>query len=75
MTDVVQPGVSAMSAYVPPFRVQLKDWCDWTGNPWAKIEAVVGRSFRVPGRHENMYTMAANSVLRLIRHNDFIYLF
>jgi hydroxymethylglutaryl-CoA synthase len=62
-------GVSAMSLYVPPFRVNLENWCDWTGNSWEKISAVVGRSFRVPGRHENVYTMAANAVLRLIRQN------
>ena len=65
-----KPGVSAMSAYVPPFRVGLEDWCAWTGNPWEKIEAGVGKSFRVPGSHENVYTMAANAVLRLIRNND-----
>jgi hydroxymethylglutaryl-CoA synthase len=64
------PGVSAMSLYVPPFRVDLKDWCSWTDNSWEKISAVVGRSFRVCGRHENVYTMAANAVLRLIRQND-----
>jgi len=63
------PGVSAMSVYVPPFRVDLKDWCSWTENSWEKISAVVGRSFRVCGRHENVYTMAANAVLRLIRQN------
>jgi hydroxymethylglutaryl-CoA synthase len=64
------PGVSAMSLYVPPFKVDLKDWCVWTENSWEKISAVVGRSFRVCGRHENVYTMAANAVLRLIRQND-----
>ena len=37
---------------------------------WDKIQAVVGRSFRVPGRHENVYTMAANAVLRLILQNE-----
>ncbi len=63
------PGVSAMSVYVPPFRVDLKDWCSWTDNSWEKISAVVGRSFRVCGKHENVYTMAANAVLRLIRQN------
>lgn len=67
---VTKAGVSAMSAYVPPFRVKLEDWCQWTGNPWEKIEAVVGKSFRVPGSHENVYTMAANAVLRLIRQNE-----
>ena len=63
-------GVSAMSLYVPRLRVPLEAWCEWTGNAWDKISAVVGRSFRVPGRHENVYTMAANAVLRLIRQND-----
>ncbi len=63
-------GVSAMSLYVPRLRVPLEAWCGWTGNDWQKISAVVGRSFRVPGRHENVYTMAANAVLRLIRQND-----
>jgi len=58
-----------MSLYVPVFRVQLQDWCSWTGNSWEKIQAVVGRSFRVCGRHENVYTMAANAVLRLIQNN------
>ncbi len=46
-----------------PGLVQLTD------NSWEKISAVVGRSFRVCGRHENVYTMAANAVLRLIRQN------
>lgn len=59
-----------MSLYVPPFRVQLRDWCEWTGNDWNKVKAVVGQSFRVCGRHENVYTMAANAVLRLILDND-----
>jgi hydroxymethylglutaryl-CoA synthase len=70
MTSRDLPGVSAMSLYVPPFRVDLKDWCSWTDNSWDKISAVVGRSFRVCGRHENVYTMAANAVLRLIRQNQ-----
>lgn len=70
MTDVTKPGVSGMSLYVPRLRVQLKDWCDWTGNSWDKIQTVVGSSFRVPARHENVYTMSANAVLRLIRQYD-----
>lgn len=70
MNAIAKPGISAMSAYVPPFRVQLQDWCEWTGNSWDKIQVVVGRSFRVPGRHENVYTMAANAVLRLILQNE-----
>jgi hydroxymethylglutaryl-CoA synthase len=70
MDAIAKPGVSAMSAYVPPFRVCLQDWCKWTGNSWDKIQAVVGKSFRVPGKHENVYTMAANAVLRLILQNQ-----
>ncbi|HKY40080.1 MAG TPA: hypothetical protein VJN18_29295 [Polyangiaceae bacterium] len=70
MTSRDLPGVSAMSVYVPAFRVDLKDWCSWTENSWEKISAVVGRSFRVCGHHENVYTMAANAVLRLIRQNS-----
>lgn len=65
-----QPGVSAMSVYVPRLRVRLQDWCAWTQNPWEKIEQVVGRSFRVCNLHENVYTMAANAALRLILQND-----
>jgi hydroxymethylglutaryl-CoA synthase len=64
------PGVSAMSLYVPRLRVDLEKWCQWTDNSWDKVSAVVGRSFRVCARHENVYTMAANAVLRLIQEND-----
>lgn len=60
------PGISGMSLYVPTPRVDLESWCEWTGNPWAKVSKVVGRSFRIPAPHENVYTMAANAVLRLI---------
>ncbi len=63
------PGVSALSVYVPRLRVPLEAWCEWTASPWDKVQSVVGRSFRVVGQHENVYTMAANAVLRLIRRN------
>lgn len=59
-----------MSLYVPPFRVPLSDWCGWTGNNWDKVRAVVGQSFRVCSRDENVYTMAANAALRLILQNE-----
>ena len=55
-----------MALYVPRPRVRLKDWCDWTGQPWPKVEKVVGDSFRVRATYESVYTMAANAVLRLI---------
>ncbi len=63
-------GVSGLSLYVPPLRVDLEKWCEWTGNPWGKINKVVGRSFRMPSPDENVYTMTANAALRLIVQND-----
>ncbi|MEQ9562286.1 MAG: hydroxymethylglutaryl-CoA synthase [Woeseiaceae bacterium] len=63
-------GISGLSAYVPPFRVWLEDWCGWTGNQWPKIREVVGRSFRVRGPQQSVYTMAATAVMRLIRQYD-----
>ena len=59
-------GISGLAAYVPPYRVWLEDWCDWTGNHWPKIREVVGRSFRIRGPDQSVYTMAATAVLRLI---------
>jgi len=70
MEHAPQTGISGMSVYVPRLRVSLEDWCNWTGNPWEKVRAVVGHSFRVPAPHENVYTMAANAVLRLIESYD-----
>src|SRR5688572_9293154 len=66
----MMPGVSGMSLYVPPYRVRLEDWCRWTGGCWDKVQGVVGRSFRVCGRDENAYTMAASAVLSLIERYD-----
>ncbi len=63
-------GVSGLAAYVPPYRVWLEDWCDWTNNQWPKIREVVGRSFRVRGPNQGVYTMAATAVMRLIDQYD-----
>ena len=63
-------GVSGMAVFAPPARVDLKEWCQWTGNNYEKVSAVVGTSFRVPTRNENAYTMAATAVLRLIENNN-----
>ena len=63
-------GISGLAAYVPPYRVNLEDWCAWTGNNWDKIRQVVGRSFRMRGPEHNVYTMAANAVLHLIQRYD-----
>lgn len=68
--DEQAAGISGMSIYVPTPRVPLEQWCEWTGNPWEKVQKIVGRSFRVPAPHENVYTMAANAVLRLILNYD-----
>ncbi len=63
-------GISGLAAYVPPYRVWLEDWCEWTGAHWPKISEVVGRSFRMRGQRHSVYTMAATAVLRLIRQYD-----
>jgi 3-oxoacyl-[acyl-carrier-protein] synthase III len=60
-------GVSGMAVYVPRFRVRLEAWCDWTKNSWDKVKSVAGHSFRILGPREDLYTMAANASLRLIR--------
>jgi hydroxymethylglutaryl-CoA synthase len=56
-----------MSVYVPALRVPLQAWCDWTKNQWQKVQTIVGQSFRCPAPDENVYTLAATAVLRLIR--------
>ncbi|MEL7309951.1 MAG: hydroxymethylglutaryl-CoA synthase [Pseudomonadota bacterium] len=63
-------GISGLAAYVPPYRVQLEQWCEWTGQQWPKMREVVGHSFRMRGQQHSMYTMAATAVLRLIRQYD-----
>ena len=63
-------GISGLAAYVPPYRVWLEDWCNWTGDQWPKVREVVGRSFRVRGPEHSVYTMAATAVLRLIDQYD-----
>ena len=64
MNDSV--GISGFAVYVPPYRVDLKSWCEWTDSPWDKTQAVVGRSFRMRGPAQSVYTIAATAVLRLI---------
>jgi hydroxymethylglutaryl-CoA synthase len=63
-------GISGMAVYVPPYRVDLERWCEWTGNDASKMRAVVGHAFRMPGPDQNVYTLAANAVLRLIAQYD-----
>lgn len=65
-----QPGISGMALYLPPYRVRLDDWCEWIGNHPGKTRAVVGHAFRMPGPDQNVYTLAANAVLRLIHQYD-----
>ena len=59
-------GISGFAVYVPPYRIDLKAWCDWTSSAWDKTQAVVGRSFRMRGPAQSVYTIAATAVLRLI---------
>ncbi len=69
--DVLPPvGISGLAAYVPPYRVCLHEWSEWTGNNPDKIRAVVGASFRMRGSEQSIYTLAATAVLRLIRNYD-----
>jgi len=63
-------GISGLAAYIPPYRVWLEDWCGWTDNQWPKIREVVGRSFRVRGPDQSVYTLAATAVMRLIKQYD-----
>ena len=63
-------GISGLAVHVPPYRVSLKDWCEWTESPWDKTNAVIGRSFRMRGPHQSVYTMAATAVMRLIERYD-----
>ncbi|MDB4990427.1 MAG: hydroxymethylglutaryl-CoA synthase family protein [Myxococcaceae bacterium] len=63
-------GISGLALYAPPLKVSLERWCAWTGNQWDKVSAVVGQGFRQPARHESIYTMAANAVLKLIDAYD-----
>lgn len=65
-----QVGISGMAVYVPAYRVDLESWCDWTQTPWDKTEAVVGRSFRMRGPTQSVYTIAATAVMRLIDRYD-----
>ncbi|MEL6366344.1 MAG: hydroxymethylglutaryl-CoA synthase [Pseudomonadota bacterium] len=63
-------GISGLATYVPPYRVELEQWCQWTGQQWSKMREVVGHSFRMRGHQHSMYTMAATAVLRLIRQYE-----
>ncbi|MDH3978621.1 MAG: hydroxymethylglutaryl-CoA synthase [Gammaproteobacteria bacterium] len=63
-------GISGIALYLPPYRVDLQHWCEWTGADWEKIRQVVGTGFRLPGPQQSIYTMAANAVLRLIHQYD-----
>ena len=66
----ITTGLSGIALYLPPYRVDLKSWCEWTGADWEKIRNVVGTGFRLLGPRQSVYTMAANAVLRLIQQYD-----
>ncbi|MGH1342234.1 MAG: hydroxymethylglutaryl-CoA synthase [Nannocystales bacterium] len=64
------PGISGFSLQVPKLRVPLAAWAEWTDADPSKVEAVVGRSFRVCSPRQNVYTLAADAVLDLIERFD-----
>lgn len=66
----VAAGISGFSIFLPPYRVNLEQWCEWTDNSWEKTSAVIGNSFRMVGPDNNIYTMAANATLQLIDDYD-----
>ena len=63
-------GISGLAVYIPPFRVDLQEWCAWSGANPDKISDVVGSGFRLPGPQHSVYTMAANAVLQLIERYE-----
>ena len=65
-----QVGISGFAVYVPPYRVDLESWCEWTSTPWEKTRSVVGRSFRMRGPALSVYTLAANAVRRLMERYE-----
>jgi hydroxymethylglutaryl-CoA synthase len=69
MSDVAV-GISGFAVYLPPYRVDLRHWCEWTGSSWDKVRAVVGTGFRMPGPGQSVYTMAATAALRLMEQYD-----
>jgi len=64
------PGISGLSLYLPHYRVRLEDWSEWNGEPWGRVQGVVGRSFRMRGPGQSVYTLAANAVWRLLHDYD-----
>jgi len=64
--DNLKVGISGLTTYVPPYRVDLEQWCAWSDNSWDKIKNIVGSGFRVLGPNQTIYSMAANAVLDLI---------
>lgn len=63
-------GISGFAAYLPPYRVDLRQWCSWTGTSWDKVSSVVGTGFRMAGPGQSIYTMAATAALRLMDRYD-----
>ena len=47
-------GISAISTYVPPYRVDLEEWCEWTNQSWEKVENIIGTGFRMMGPNQTV---------------------
>jgi hydroxymethylglutaryl-CoA synthase len=63
-------GISGFAVYAPPYRVDLEQWCAWTGTPWDKVRSVIGSGFRMMGPGQSIYTLAATAAIRLVRQYD-----
>ncbi len=60
-------GISAIVPYLPRLRVDLRQWCAWTGRDEDRVLRGTGSGFRMPGPREDACTMAAAAVMRLVR--------
>lgn len=64
--SITGAGLSGMALHVPRPRVDLHRFAEWTGADASKLDAIVGSAFRVAQADEDVYTLAAGAVLRLI---------
>lgn len=63
-------GISGMALAVPDLCVDLEDWCHWFDDSISKIQDVVGSSYRMAGPAQNVYTLAASAVMKLIKQYE-----
>lgn len=66
VVDTRGAGLSGLALHVPRPRVELRRFAEWTGGDPGKLDAIIGRAFRVAQPQEDVYTLAAGAVLRLV---------